>query len=173
MFDIVPPADSTHALVKQGEIDLAFLPEQMLSENLPSEFLFEEGFLLVGCKSNPIMKQKVSEEAFYEAGQVVVQLGRVRPQSIVNQNLKARRRDQKNDVIVTSFLLAPEMIIGTDRLTIMHERLAKNFASRIPIAIAPIPFSFPPLRAYIQYHEMRADDPGTQWLIGKVREHIN
>lgn len=172
-LEIVPPADSTHTLVSQGQLDVVFLPEQMLSDSLPAEFLFEERFVLVGCETNPIMQKKVTEEAFYAAGHVAVQLGRLRPQSITEQALEARRKDRNTDIIVTSFLLAPEMIVGTDRLMVMHERLAKIFAKRIPIAIGEIPFSFPPLKEYLQYHETRADDPGLRWLIDKIKTHIS
>ena len=171
--ELLPPADSTHELLNQGRIDLKLAPKQMLSDNFPSEFLFSERFVVVGCKTNPIFKNCLSEEEFYESGQVVVQLGRRLPLSVTNQMLEERKKPRETDVTVSSFLLAPEMVVGTDRLTVMHERLANIFAERLPIAITEVPFTFPPLEEYVQYHSTRADDTGIRWMIDQIKNTIN
>lgn len=170
--ELLAPADSTHELLSQGRIDLKIAPQQMLSENFPSESLFEERFVIVGCKTNPVFKNGLSEEEFYRSGHVVVKLGRRRPLSVTDQMLEARKKPRETDVLVGSFLLAPEMVVGTDRLTVMHERLAKVFAKRLPIAITDVPFAFPPLEECVQYHSTRTDDPGIRWMIDQIKSTI-
>ena len=170
--ELLPPADSTHELLGQGRIDLKLAPTQMLSDNLPSEFLFEERFVVVGCKKNPIFKNGLSKKEFYESGQVVVKLGRRLPLSVTDKMLEERTESREADVLVGSFLLAPEMVVGTDRLTIMHERLARVFAQRLPIGITDVPFKFPPLKEYIQYHNTRSDDAGIRWMIDQIKDAI-
>lgn len=167
--ELLPPTDSTHELLGQGRIDLKLAPKQMLSEGFPSEILFKERFVVVGCKTNPIFKNGLSEESFYTSGHVVVKLGRRTPLSVTDQMLEARKKPRETDVLVGSFHLAPEMVVGTDRLTVMHERLAQIFSNRLPIAITEVPFDFPPLEEYIQYHSTRVDDPGIRWMIDKVK----
>lgn len=171
-LELVPPADSTGELLAQGRIDLVLLPEQMLSDEFPSEFLFEERFVVAGCKTNPLLNGELTEDDFYSTGQVVVKLGRLRPQSISDQGLEARKKPRDTDVLVSSFLLAPEMVVGTDRLTVMHERLAKVFAERINIATTAVPFDFPTLKEYVQYHSTRIDDPGIKWMISQIKNTI-
>ena len=169
-IELLAPADSTHELLDQGRIDLKLAPRQMLSEGFPSEILFKERFVVVGCKTNPLFKNGLSEKEFYESGHVVVKLGRRLPLSVTDQMLEARKKPRETDVLVGSFHLAPEMVVGTDRLTVMHERLAKIFAKRIPIAITDVPFDFPTLEECVQYHSTRTDDPGIRWMIEKIKE---
>lgn len=169
-FEIIPPADTSHELLSRGSVDLAILPQQMISAEFPSELLFEDQFVVVGCKENPIVQQDMTEEAFYSSGHVVVKLGTRRPFSVSDQQLEARKRARDNDIIVGSFLLAPEMVVGTDRLTVMHERLADFFAARIPIAKVPLPFSFPSIMEYVQYHSARSNDAGIQFILKMIKE---
>lgn len=172
-LEILSPVDSTITLISQGQLDFVLLPEQYVSKELPSEFLLEERFVVVGCKDNPIMKRKLTEDEFYNSSHIVTKLGRVRQESVSDQGLEVRKKIIGTDIVVNSFLLAPEMVVGTNRLTVMHERLAKIFATRLPIAMAEMPFPFPPLREYVQYHSTRTDDFGLMWMIDKIRQHIN
>ncbi|NNC38318.1 MAG: LysR family transcriptional regulator [Acidimicrobiales bacterium] len=171
-IELLAPTDSTDQLLDQGRIDLKLAPKQMLSNNFPSELLFEERFVVVGCKSNPIFKSGLSEKNFYESGHVVVKLGRIRSLSVTDQLLEARKKPRQTNVQVGSFLLAPEIVVGTNRLTVMHKRLANFFAARLPIAIADIPFDFPVLQEHAQYHSTRADDPGLKWMIAQIQDTI-
>ena len=168
--ELLAPADSTHELLGQGRIDLKLAPKQMLSDGFPSELLFKERFVIVGCKTNPLLKKGLTEKTFYESGHIVVKLGRRTPLSVTDQMLEARNKPREADVMVGSFHLAPEMVVGTDRLTVMHKRLAKIFESRIDIAIAEVPFKFPVLEQYVQYHSTRVDDPGIKWMIDQIKE---
>lgn len=168
-LEIVPPADSTHELLAQGSIDLVILPEQMLSDEFPSELLFEDQFVVVGCKENPIFDKKMTEEAFYGSGHVVVKLGSRRPFSVSDQQLETRKKARDNDILVSSFLLAPEMVVSTDRLTVMHERLADFFAARIPIVKTALPFIFPAIKEHVQYHSARSSDAGIQFILQMIK----
>jgi len=171
-LEIIPPSDAVYELLSQGVIDFVVLPEQLVSSEFPSDFLFEDRFVAVGCASNPIFDSGFTEEAFYRSGHVVVKLGNRRPISISDQQLKARKKMRATDIIVSSFLLAPEMVVNTDRITVMHESLANIFAKRLPIKTAPLPFDFPRIREHVQYHTTRVGDPGIQWMIALVRDVV-
>lgn len=170
--ELLAPADSTHQLLQQGRIDLKLAPKQMLSEGLPSELLFKERFVTVGCKTNPMIKDGLTEKEFYNAGHVIVKLGRRIPLSVTDQMLEMRDKLRNADIMVGSFHLAPEMVVGTDRVTVMHEKLAKIFEKRIPIAMTAVPFKLPALEQYVQYHSNRADDPGIKWLVDQIKETV-
>ena len=71
--------------------------------------------------------------------------------------------------MASSFTVVPWLIIDTNRLALMHERLAWLMASMFPLAIAPIPFEFPMMREMMQYNRARADDEGLQWLRDQLR----
>lgn len=172
-FDILPPADSSIAQLDQGQIDFMLVPRQFVSTEHPFEVIFNERFVVVGCESNPILKNDFSEDDFYNSAQVVVRLGRKRPLSLSNQALLERQRNGVTEIQVASFLLAPEMVVGTNRITVMHERLARHFAARLPISIVPMPFALKGIQECVQYHSARSDDPGLIWIINQIKEELS
>lgn len=173
VLEIVPPAEDTHELMGRGQIDFALLPEQLLEENFHAEFLFQERFVLVGCASNPLLQRPIDEEAFFNARQVVVKLGQRNPISISDQGLEQRRKNIRTDIFVSSFPIAPELVINTDRITIMHERLAEIFVGRLPLKVQPLPFEMDPLKEFFQCHPSRLLDSGMTWLLQLIKDsHI-
>ena len=68
-----------------------------------------------------------------------------------------------------SFSVVPYLLVGTTRLSLMHERLARISAKSFDIQYRPLPFAFEPLRELVQIHETRVADPGVRWLIEQIR----
>lgn len=46
----------------------------------------------------------------------------------------------------------------------MHHRLARLFASYMPLKILPLPFKCPPIRETTAWHSHRDQDLGLAWL---------
>ena len=168
-FDLQQPSDATPRLLDLGELDLGLLPQQHCLHDHPMELLFEERHVIAGWSGNPLMSKPVTEEEFYAAGHVAVSIGQVNRASFAENNLLARGRERRIEIRASSFVMVPELLTGTDRLAVMHERLAQTLATRHPLAWCPLPFEFPLMREMIQYHRSRALDPGLQWLIGRLR----
>lgn len=171
-FNILPPGDTTASLLDQGKLDLVILPKSQLSVSHPDILLFEERFVIVGCASNPLFQNTLSEEDFYDASHVVVKLGRVRPASIAQTAIDSRGRERKEAVLAASFLLAPELVLNSPHLTVMHERLALKFSEVLPIKIAEMPFDLEPMSEHLQYNQARETDPGLKWLIKMIEEQV-
>lgn len=170
-MDCIQPSELTHPLLDQGELDLFIGPEELVSPEHPTELLFEEKYVVVGWAKNPVFKQgRISEEDFYEAGHVVVEIGRQARTSFAETHLLQSDRKRRIDMRVSSFLIAPEMVVNTMKLTVMHERLAKMYANRLEIAISALPFEFPVMREMIQSQHSRQNDDGLRWLIDQFKQ---
>lgn len=167
-LDLQPPSEDMPVLLERGEIDMVLTPDQHCTPGHPTELLFEERHVVAGWRGNPIMGSPISEEAFYGAGHVAVEIGRLSRVSFAEIHLRARGRDRRVEVIASSFSLVPELLVGSDRLAIMHERLAQTLTRRLPITWQPLPFDFPMMREMIQYHRTRVDDPGLRWLVAQI-----
>ena len=171
-IETLQPSDMVLSQLTQGTVDLLIAPAENISPDHPSELLFEESHVVVGWNQNPaISGGTISEDDFFAARHVVVELGHPRASSFSELRLEKLGRRRQIDMRVSSFLAAPEMVVNTMRLTVMHERLARFYTDRLDIAIAPLPFDFPPMREMLQYHQTRADDPALKWLIDKLRSH--
>jgi len=169
--DCVQPSDSMLPELDQGALDLIICPEEHLSPDHPSELLFEERHVVVGCAKNPVFKrQKISAKDFYAAGHVIVGIGRLKPASFAETHLRELGRPRRIETQVTSFLVPPELVVNTENLTVMHERLARHYADRLDIAIAPLPFAFPVMKEMMQFHRTRENDQGLRWFIDKLKQ---
>lgn len=167
-FDFVPLSDGAPTLLDSGAIDLLVIPVEHASQVHPAEVLFEEQHVVVGCAANPAMAQPITLEQFQAAGHIAVELGSVSRASFAEQHLKLLAVERRIEVKVSSFTLLPQLVIGTTRLAVMHERLAVAMSRHYPIAVSPIPFDLPPMREMLQHHRARTGDAGLQWLISEV-----
>lgn len=169
-LELVQPSDVMLPLLEQGELDLIITPEEHIAPDHPSELLFEERHVVAGWRDNPVFATPMTEAAFLAAGHVAVEIGRLRPTSFAETLLREQGRERVIEVLVSSFAVAPEMLMNTSRLAVMHERLARAYAGRIPLAYVDMPFDFPLMREMIQYHRTRAEDAGLRWLIGQIEQ---
>lgn len=163
------PTGQAHQMLDRGDIDIILTPEEHVSPDHPAELLFEEKYVVVGWAKNPILKNGViSKDEFFNARHITVEIGQLARTSFSETQLHNQHRERKIDMKVSSFLIAPEMVVNTTKITVMHERLALLFAQRLDLAIVDLPFKFPVMREMVQFHESRRHDVGLRWLIDQI-----
>lgn len=170
--ELIPPFDSITEALDQGDIDVLITPAEHISPDHPAEELFEERFVIAGCRTNPIFTDAITIEDFCNAGHIAVEIGRLRRASFAESNLRRLGIERRIEILVSAFSVVPELLVGTRRLALMHERLAKSAASHLPVAFANLPFEFPVMKELIQYHRSRATDPGLSWLRAEIASAI-
>ncbi len=169
-LELIPPSQSALELLDQGEIDVALLPQENCLPDHPTELLFEERFVVAGWSGNPLLSRPLDEAAFFGASHVAVRVGTGPRRSVAEDQLQQRGRERQVEMVASSFVQVPELLIGTPRITVMHERLARVLAARLPLALQPMPFEFPVMREVIQYNRGRISDASLGWLIARLRE---
>lgn len=161
--------ESTRKFV-EGDADLLITAEGFHEPAFPSEVLFAERQVVVGWNKNPIFKHKLIEEDVFGVGHVAVSIGPNQVASFADRQLIALGKKRVIEVTTPAFTVLPWLLQGTNRVTLMHERLAYAMALRFPITYAPLPFEFPLMAELVQYHPARADDDGLVWLRGQLHE---
>lgn len=171
-LDLQSPSDLALSLLEQGEIDVLLVPKEHCLRDHPAELLFEERYVIAGWAGNPLLASTLTEEEFYAARHVAVAIGASVEEraSFSEDELNARGRERQIEIIASSFTQVPSLLIGTARLTLMQERLARTLAKTLPLAWQPLPFDFPVMREMIQYHRGRGSDPALGWLVARIRE---
>jgi LysR family transcriptional regulator, nod-box dependent transcriptional activator len=171
-LDLQTPSDHALALLERGEIDVLLVPKGHCLRDHPAELLFEERYVVAGWAGNPQLEAPLTEEDFYAARHVAVAIGGSVEEraSFSEDELKARGRERQIEIMASSFTQVPALLIGTRRLTLMQERLARTLAATLPLAWQPLPFEFPVMHEMIQYHRGRASDPALGWLVARIRE---
>jgi len=169
-LEAVLPSDGSAELIGQGAFDLLITPEDFISPNQPAELLFEEQHVFVGWNGNPIFEQPLTDDGVMAASHVAIQMGNQRTSAYADKMMEKLGRFRKIDVTASSFTIIPWLLIETNRIALMHERLARRMASMFPLAVAPIPFPFPPMREMMQYNRARSADEGLGWLRSQLRQ---
>jgi DNA-binding transcriptional LysR family regulator len=167
--EVVLPDDTVLRQVENGDVDLLITPEDYISQDLPSELLYEESHVVVGCRSNSAVSANLTEAEFFAAGHVTVAIGSQGAASFGDRMLERLGKSRRIEVVAPSFTMIPWLLLNTRRLAIMHERLARVMAARFAIAYFPLPFTIPMMREMVQYHFTRAADPGLTWFRAQLQ----
>ena len=167
-FEIRLPDQNSSKAMDDGDLDLLLTPQQFLVPNHPSELLFAERHVVVGCSSNPIFDSPLTLETFQKCGQVAVEIsGNL---TFIEAALNAIGVSRRIEVTAASFLQVPWMLRGTNRLALIHERLANLLRDSLSLRVAECPIDLPIMNEMMQYHSARENDHGLIWLRNRIRE---
>lgn len=171
-FELIPMDDNATQRLDRGEIDILITPDSYISHNHPSELLLEEGHVVAGWNGNPLLSGPLSMESFLTAGHVAVEIGSANRMSFAESFMRSQGIHRRIEVRASSFTIIPDLLSGTKRLAVMHQRLARKVQRHYPIACSPLPFDMPPMREMIQHHRARSEDAGLLWLIEQLHLQV-
>jgi LysR family nod box-dependent transcriptional activator len=164
-LELMLPCEEAAQLVMSGQADLTITPEEFLDPDQPAELLCEEPQRVVGWSENPAFAGGcISAQDFARLGHVAVHVGSNRVPSFADGMLDRLDRPRRIDITCGCFTLVPWLLTGTQRVAVLHQRLARQAAARFPLVHVALPFEFPVMREMIQFHRARTDDAGLQWL---------
>jgi DNA-binding transcriptional LysR family regulator len=167
---IAPRGINPEIALESGQIDLLITPDFYASPDHPSELLFEDDFVVAGWSGNELLTDPLSADVFYQLGHVSAVFGRHEEPSFAERHLPREGRVRRIEVTVPSFLQGVPFLIGTQRVMMLHRRLAASLSRHLPLRAVPPPFPLPSLREVIQIHRIRAADPSFRWLAGLLHE---
>ena len=169
VIDVVAPGNDPAGSLDAGDIDILVTPETYRSQSHPSEKLYDEDHLIAAWTGNTLLADgQLDIERFRALGHVVARFARVRANSLAETWLDSRVPDRRIEMIVPAFMHVPRLLIGTQRIALVHGRLARMSAELMPIALFDPPFDLPILTEVIQYHRARQSDGGLRWLIDAI-----
>lgn len=170
-LEMMLPCEEAAQLVMEGQADLTITPADFIDPTQPAELLCEEPQCVVGWDQNPALASgTISEADFDRLGHVAVHVGSNRVPSFADRLIERMDRKRRVEITCGCFTLVPWMLCGTQRLAVLHERLARQAAARLPLAVVPLPFAFPVMREMIQYHRAREEDEGLRWLRQQLKD---
>ena len=165
-FEILPHGLSPETALENGDIDLLVMPDEFLPREHPSEPLFDEYYVCLACAHHPTVGQHITQAQYLELRHVVARPGAhpQRRRAVDELYMERLGHERRIDVVVGEFNVLPQYVIGTTRIATMHQRLARLYASYMPLKILPLPFKCPPIREATAWHHHRDQDLGLAWL---------
>lgn len=171
-FEMLGPSDNSGELLVRGEVDLMIVPERYTIEGHPSLLLFEEDHVCVVWQGNTQVGDSLTLEQYMEMGHVSVGFGRSRHMSIEEWFMGQYGFNRRLEVITNDFNTLPQLIVGTQRIATMHQRLARLYARHLPLRILQPPVKIPVMREVMLWHRSVDGDPMHRWLRERISEFI-
>jgi DNA-binding transcriptional LysR family regulator len=163
-FQLLANDDEPWESLSRGEIDFLVLPQKFIHPDHPSQVLFEEEYVCVCWTGNTVVGDSITLDQCLALGHVVTRVGTLRPPTVDAWFFERYGHSRRVEVVATTFASVPHMLVGTNRLSIMHRRLAELYSEPLSLKILPVPVEMPRLVEMIQWHKYRDLDPGRVWM---------
>lgn len=158
--------DFSHPLeiLERADVDFIIMPSMYLHKSHPSSVVFHDDYVCVAWEGNEQVRESLTVEQYFAMGHISVQFGRSNApmaDNFINSQFGKRRRVE---VIAMNFNALIQYVVGTNRLAIVHRRLANYYAAHHPIRLVEPPFEIPRITESMQWHNCFDGDPGSHWL---------
>lgn len=170
-FHLLPQTRQPQRTLEHGDADMLVIPQDYCSQEHPIEPLFDEKFCCVVWDQSRHARDGLTAEQYAAAGHVVMQppgMDRSFEFTLVQGTGVARRVE----VTSFSFLAAPYLVVGTERIATVHQRLARTVSGGPPIVILPLPLPMKQMTQAMQWHKYRTQDPGLLWLRALMHQAV-
>ena len=158
--------------LESGELDFLIAPELYASVVHPKEVLFEDTHMCVAWSKNRAIGTTISVEQYLALGHVIVHVGELGSANYDERMLRAVNCRRNIEVVTASFDLAPQLVIGTERIATVPARLARKYADLLPIRLLPVPVDIPPIVEVLQWHRAHDRDPAHLWLRSQLKAGV-
>ena len=163
-----PP--SRTALSDSFDLAIGFFPDALsLDASVRSEFLFEEDNVCIASAHHPSIKSRISIRQYAGARHAAVFYKSEGP-GVIDTVLAQKGLTRQLAVLAPHFASVPFIVAGSDLIATVPRRLAVRFSKALKLQILPMPFTLPPFRLAMLWHERVDSDPAHAWLRGLVVE---
>ena len=172
-FELRPVGRRAGEDLESGELDFLIAPEGYVSSSQPTDILFEDTYTCVVWSGNTTVGKTMTIEQYLELGHVVVNVaGNEPPSNYDEQFLRRSNFKRRAEVSVPTFSLAPQLVVGTDRIATITTRLAAKCAENLPLRLLPLPIAMPPMVEMLQWHKVHEYDPAHHWFRGLLKQVV-
>lgn len=163
-FEFATQVDQPHRYLERGEADLLVIPAGFMSPDHPRETLYSERFVCMVWRGGALAGGRLDFDRYLAAEHVVMQPEGGRTQAFEGWFLQRFGVTRRIGVQTYSFITLPALLVGTDRVATVHERVARHLVGSWPLEIQPTPMAIDDMEQAMQWHKYRAKDPGLIWL---------
>jgi DNA-binding transcriptional LysR family regulator len=154
-----------------GSMDAAVLVGWEFPKGLASRKLFSDGFTCMARKDHPQLRgTRLPLARYMEQSHVLVAPSGSPTTSLVDSELERRGLVRRIALTVSSFLIAPQVVVESDLVSTGPSRLLRALSKRYPIRLFEPPFRLPRFEQHLVWHSRLEHDPGQIWLREQIQE---
>jgi DNA-binding transcriptional LysR family regulator len=156
---------------EDGTVELGVGYSEEPPEELRVRPLFEEPLVCIASKEHGAIRGRITLEQFCTFPQVAVRpMGTPNYAVVLERALAANELELKIGLLVSDFLIAPEVVSGSRMIAIVPQGLAERCAKSKGLQVFAPPVDLPALRFSMIWHDRTHRDPAFQWLRDVVAE---
>jgi len=171
-FELRPVGKRAAEDLESGDLDLLIAPEPYVSTVHPKEILFEDTHTCVAWNKNRKIGSTISVDQYLALGHVIVHVGEIGSANYDERMLRSLNHKRNVEVVTPSFDLAPQLVIGTDRIATVTTRLACKYEKLLPIRLLRVPIDIPPMVEVMQWHRAHDQDLAHVWLRSQLKQTV-
>jgi len=145
-------SDMSFPLLREGKSDFLIAP------------LFEDVFRCIVSPSNPLVADELSLETYLALGHVGVNLGFYTQPHLEYESLELTGVKPHVMVYAPTFNAVGLTVAGTNYISTVHARLARQLAEVMPLKVFDAPFETSTFRECLQWHKSKDSDTGIIWM---------
>ncbi len=173
-FELRALGPRANADLDRGALDFVIAPAEAFPESPhATEPLFDDVFVCVAWTKNAHVGDSISLDQYLRLGHVAVRVVEEGAGNHDEVHLRRLNCERRIEVVTPAFDLAPQLIVGTNRIATVPARLAHKYAKLLPIRLLPLPVAIPPLREKLWWHRAHNQAPGHRWLRGQLRTAVD
>lgn len=171
-FTLISPGEDPRGMLERGEVEFLAMPDVYLSPDHPSVHLFSDDYRAVVWTGNEqVTGDSVTLSEFLKMRHVTVNYTLTGP-SFEGWFIERFGNDRLVEVSTSSYSTVPFLIVGTQRIALMHHRLAEAFAQMMPLKLVKPPVEIPQIHETLQWHVYNDSDECLIWLRAQFIELI-
>lgn len=167
-FEIQPMSDHPIEAIERAQIDLLLTIDIAISSDHPSQILFEDDYVVVGWAENLAMQAPMSRETYFAFGHITARFGKSCVPEFNDWFVRRQKHQRRIEVVAPSFLSLPGLVVNTQRIAIMHRRMAEMVGRNMPLAMHEMPFDIPPIREALQWNIANNNDRPLRWVVDRL-----
>lgn len=163
MRALSPDYDFEGALAS-GTADIVISNWPTPPQNLRRSVLFEDRFVCLVDQHHPFTTQPPTIDQYLGASHIAPADYAIAQRGVVETHLSSLRLQRERRVVISYFLMAPYLLVGTDLVFTVTRHFAEHFAATLPLAIVDCPIDYPTIQFYQLWHERAHHSPMHRWF---------
>lgn len=167
-------------LLKEGRLDVVLDYVGYNEACFRKQTLVQEDLTVICAANHPEVKGSISIEQFETLPQVTLvprsnymQSDSGRSGTPIEQLMGATLPHRNVFMYVSSFVAVPAIVLQSDLIAVVPERLVKQFYLADQLQQLPLPFPYPKANIQLIWHKSRDNDPAHQWLRQCIQQAIS
>ena len=157
------------AALSSGALDLAIDVLLPLSEKIRRRRIGADPLVVVARKRHPAMRRGFTLATYLKQEHVMV-TSRRKGSSLEDLWLRPRGFRRRIRLRCRNYAAALQVVTETDLVLTIAQRYARSLGAGASHQVLTPPMPFPPLDAYLYWHESADADAGNRWLRGLITQ---